>query len=56
VNEKNFELDIDVDDSQIENKEKNEDIINFIKDLNADEISPKDALDILYTLKKNFID
>ena len=30
--------------------------INFIKDLNADEISPKDALDILYTLKKNFID
>ena len=56
VNEKNFELDLDVDDSQIESKEKNEDIINFIKDLNADEISPKDALDILYTLKKNFID
>ena len=52
VNEKNFELDLDVDDSQIESKEKNEDIINFIKDLNADEISPKDALDILYTLKK----
>jgi DNA mismatch repair protein MutS len=56
VNEKNFELDFDVDDSQIESKEKNEDIINFIKDLNVDEISPKDALDILYTLKKNFID
>ena len=55
-NEKNFELDFDVDDSQIESKEKNEDIINFIKDLNADEISPKDALDILYTLKKNFIE
>ena len=37
-----------------ENKNYNE-IVNLIKKLDLDDLSPKDSLDILYTIKKNYL-
>ncbi len=37
-----------------EDRKKINDLINMLNRLNLDEVSPKDALDILYAMKKNF--
>ena len=36
------------------NSKKFNDLKNMLNRLNLDELSPKDALDILYAMKKNF--
>ena len=32
-----------------------EDLINFLRSVELDNISPKESLDILYTLRKNYL-
>ncbi len=44
----------DFKENKEDNRKKINDMISMINRLNLDEISPKDALDILYTMKKNF--
>ena len=47
INIDNFEF------KGIDEKNQNE-IVNFVKKLDLDNLSPKESLDILYTLKKNY--
>ena len=54
--EKNLQFGFHDLDDENNGSEKSEKIIKILKELNIDEISPKESLDILYTFKKNFID
>ena len=45
-------------DEPMKNERKensHEDLINFLKSVELDNISPKESLDILYTLRKNYL-